>query len=284
MSWHADTELLDGYASGRLSHATAWSLEAHVTDCASCRSRLDRLPTGAGAAEGLDDLRLEAVWARVDAGVRAAGRPLGERLLERLGVPETDARLLAATPSLTVPWLAGILLVLAASVAASWLLGTGFGHWPVAFLLVAPLVPVAGVAVAFGPRVDATYELGVVAPMRTSRLLLLRAVVVLACSLLLAALAALALPVLGWWTVAWILPSLTLTTGVLAASTRWHPLGVGVLVAVGWIALVVTLEVRLATPLVAFGSAVQLLMAVALTGSLVVFARRRDRLDPMVGS
>jgi hypothetical protein len=41
-----------------------------------------------------------------------------------------------------------------------------------AFLTVAPLLPLAGIAMAYGPGIDPTYEIGLAAPMRSLRLLL----------------------------------------------------------------------------------------------------------------
>jgi ABC-2 type transport system ATP-binding protein len=66
------------------------------------------------------------------------------------------------------------------------------------FLIVAPMLPLAGVAVAFGPGVDPTYEIGLASPMRSLRLLLVRAAAVLATTAPLAAAAGLLLPVVDW--------------------------------------------------------------------------------------
>ena len=55
------------------------------------------------------------------------------------------------------------------------------------FLALAPLAPVAGVAITFGPGADPSFELTVASPISTVRLLLLRAAAVLATTLVLAA-------------------------------------------------------------------------------------------------
>ncbi len=55
------------------------------------------------------------------------------------------------------------------------------------FLMVAAMLPVAGVAVAFGPGIDPTHEIALAAPMRADRLLLMRAAAVLAASIVITA-------------------------------------------------------------------------------------------------
>ena len=66
------------------------------------------------------------------------------------------------------------------------------------FLALAPVLPVAGVAVAFGPRTDPLHEVAVAAPYSSFRLLLLRSAAVLTTSLLLAVPAAALLPATAW--------------------------------------------------------------------------------------
>src|SRR4029450_5981448 len=94
---------------------------------------------------------------------------------------------------------------------------------PVWLLAVAPLLPLAGVAAAYGPGVDPTFELALTAPMRGLRLLLIRAAAVLATTTLLAAGASVALPGFGLRAVGWLLPSLALTLASLAPATFVEP-------------------------------------------------------------
>jgi hypothetical protein len=271
VTWHADPDLLERYAAGRLPDAAAWSLETHVNRCDACR--LDLVPTA-----GLSGDRLSAIWADVDGRVRAAERPALERILVRGGVPEHHARLLLATPSLTRSWLVGVVIVLVLAVAGAWSGPVG-GAAPLPFLLLAPLLPVAGVALAFGPRVDPAHDLTVIAPMASSRLLLSRTVAVLATSFVSAGIGTLALPVLGWAVAGWMLPALTLTAVTLAVSTRWDPLPAAATVAGAWIALVVGAEAASAVPLAAFGPGGQALAATLLVVSVVVLGRRLDRFE-----
>jgi hypothetical protein len=128
---------------------------------------------------------------------------VAERLM-RLGVAEHTARLLAATPALRGSWLLAVATVLAFAVLAAWT--TPGQDANLAFLCVAPLLPLAGIAAAYGPGIDPTYEIGLAAPLRSFRLLL-RAAAVLAAAALLAAAASLALPQLGPGAAGWLLPS-----------------------------------------------------------------------------
>jgi CubicO group peptidase (beta-lactamase class C family) len=103
--WHVDDDLLEDYADGvPLAPALQASVEKHLEGCASCRVRL---------APAVDSARLDAVWAEVVAQVDAPQLGLVVRGLQRLGVREDTARLLAVTPSMRVPWLLSLTAVLA---------------------------------------------------------------------------------------------------------------------------------------------------------------------------
>jgi hypothetical protein len=102
------------------------------------------------------------------------------------------------------------------------------------FLLVAPLVPVAGVAFAYGPDVDPSYEAAAATPYPAVRLLLLRTGAVLATSLPMVLAAALLLPVLSWTVVAWLVPALAFTAVMLAGSTWTRPTVVGAGLGILW--------------------------------------------------
>ena len=120
-TWHVDAEVLSGYAAGRVTAAVAASTEAHLTSCAECRSLLaPAVPAG----------RLEGIWNEVDDRVERLSLPWFERMLVRCGVGEDTARLLAATPSLSVPWLGSVAaaaVLAAAAVVAIALVATRDG-------------------------------------------------------------------------------------------------------------------------------------------------------------
>ena len=253
--WHADDALLARYVRGDAGPLAAASLEQHLLRCAACRARI---------AAHVPAPPLEAVWERVRDRAQA-GRPRRlESLLVRLGVPESDALLVAAAPSLRTSWLVGLVVTLTFVG-----LGVAFGgdRGPALFLLVAPLVPVAGVAFAYGPDADPSYEAGLAAPYPATRLLLLRTAAVLTTSLPPVLAAALLVPALSWTAVAWLLPALALTAALLAAATWVRPLVTAAVLGTGWIAAVAA-TARAADPAAVLAPA--LLVAYAVLGCLSV--------------
>jgi class 3 adenylate cyclase len=197
-----------------------------------------------------------------------------EALLVRGGIPDHVARLLAATPSLRVSWFGATVVALGFSILAA------YGKQdPLMFLMVAPLLPLAGVAAAFGPHVDPTYEIGLSCPVRTSRLLLIRATAVLVATSILAGLASLALPRLDWTATAWVLPSLGLTIAALALATVMRPLWAVGTVASLWVSAVVASEIASSVPDAAFRGPGQVAFFVVVVAGAPLFARRREHLD-----
>jgi hypothetical protein len=261
VTWHADRALLARYAGGSIDEARALSIEAHLLRCPECRSRL------AGEAPRLT---LNVVWEGILSSVEAPAPPLAERALLRAGVPDHVARLLGATRSLRLSWLIAVAIALGFAGAAARL-----GGEIALFLIVAPLIPVAGVAAAYGPGVDPTYEVGLAAPMRSFKLLLIRAAAVLVTSTALAGLASLALPRLDWSAAAWLLPSLALTAAGLALSSFTSPGRAFGLVAFVWIASVAAVDLSANASLAAFGPGGQLtFVAVTVLAGVVLFGRR----------
>jgi hypothetical protein len=265
-TWHADTALLERYTTGGLDDAQVYSVEAHVLACERCRSAL----TGAVPAT-----RLETIWAgTVDRIDQPRPRPL-ERLLRRLGVSGGSARLLAATPSLQLSWLAAVALAVGFATAASYASANGV----IAFLGLAPLLPVAGVAAAYGPGVDPAYELVLSSPLSGFRLVLLRAVAVLSTSIGVAGLAALGLSTLDWTAAAWVLPALALTGAALALSTLMSPERAGVVVTVAWVAVVLAGWRSTGERLAAFHAGPQVAYALVALAAAALVAWRRDLFD-----
>ena len=163
MTWHVDAALLGAYVAGTTDGVVSTSIEQHVLRCSTCRAELGAAPPVVG---------LDAVWDRVRDEIEVPAPTLVERAARRLRVPSSDARLLAATPSLTPSWFAGLAAVVGlALVAATY----GRGESVALFLLVAPLLPLLGVAASFDPTLDPSHEVAWVTPYPTLRLLLLRA-------------------------------------------------------------------------------------------------------------
>lgn len=241
MNWHADTLLLDRYATGALDDASALSVEAHLLACAPCQAAV-------AAAAPAD--RLAAIWDEVEEALDAPRPAPVERALRRLGVGEHLARLLAATPSLRLSWLGAVAFALAFAVLATH--GQSGGRGLLVFLAVAPILPVVGTAVAFGPSLDPMYELSLASPMHNVRLLLLRAIAVLSTTTVLAALAGLFASHLSWLVAAWLVPALALTAVTLALATWLSPEAAAGVVTTLWLGGVLVSEVAAAGGLAAF--------------------------------
>ncbi|MEP6759514.1 MAG: zf-HC2 domain-containing protein [Actinomycetota bacterium] len=266
-TWHAAPEVLDRYAAEDLNDVHASSLEAHLLRCAHCRSSL---------SARAQSPRLEAVWTGIEDALDAPRPGVVERLLLRVGVRGHVARLLAATPSLRLSWILAEAIALGtAAIAAQGAAGTNrAGASLFLFLMLAAVAPVAGVAAAFGPGVDPTYEIGIAAPMRSDRLLFIRATAVLCASLVIAGVAAVALPRSDWTVTVWLVPAFGLTLATLALATWVRPIAAAVVVGLGWVLLAAAASIASTDPLAAFHAGSQLLFLGLIAGSVVVLARR----------
>jgi hypothetical protein len=280
---HAGQDLLAGYATGEVDGAAAWSVEAHLTACAQCRSALSARVDAERLARNRSVLLVRAA-------IGDGGRVL--RVLGRCGVPDHLLRLLGATPSLRRSWLLSVIGVLAvvageaAAVRYGWLPAGGPGRLPgyrdaevlAPFLLVAPLLVLAGVAAAFLPMFDPACRLAVAAPFSGFTLLLVRAVSALAAALIPVAAAAFLLPGPGWLPVALLLPSLALSAFALAAATVMAPRAAAVTAGVLW-AVPVLLLATANGPLPIVQHNAQLACAGVLCACAVVLLVRRDRFE-----
>jgi hypothetical protein len=219
----------------------------------------------------VDTSRLDAIWLTVDDRVQTASLPWFERTLVRLGVGEDSARLLAATPSLRTSWLVALVGAVVFSAAAADASASGL----LVYLTIAPMLPVAGVAAAYGRLADPAYELAVAAPYSMLRLLLLRSVAVVGSTVVLTSVGSLALLGHGWTAVAWLLPALALTLTTLALSARLAPVWAAAGVLTGWVALVLAARQGSDTDLSAFGALGQViaLAVVALAAAALVHER-----------
>jgi hypothetical protein len=222
IGWHVSDEELRRYADRALTPPSLWSTETHLAVCAACREKL---------AAAVDPALVQSGWARLDAEVDApVPRPV-ERLATRFGVSEHTARLVATTPVLRLSWLVAVASTLALTVVLAYL------THPVVFVAVAPLLPLLGVAASFGPRVDPTYEITLVAPIHTLRVLLLRCAAVLTATTTLTAVAGLGVPKFGLVVLSWFVPALALTLLSLALTPRLGPVLAAGSVGLGWLVL-----------------------------------------------
>jgi hypothetical protein len=264
--WHVDGPMLAAYARGDVGDAEAFSVEAHIVACETCQ---------AAVASVVSPARIDATWEGIVDVLDAPRTGFVENVLARLGVAPHVARLLAATPSLTLSWFGAVAVALAVAVV-----GAHQGERGVTlFLCVAALAPVAGVAASFTRGLDPTHELGVAAPMSSVRLLLLRTIAVLAATLVLAALGALALPGLSWTAAAWLLPALALTLASLSLATYVAHTTAFATVSAVWIAATIAAAVRPADALAAFDGSAQIVFALIVAACALVLVHRYEALD-----
>jgi Putative zinc-finger len=280
-AWHAGEDLLASYAAGTAGAISAWSVEAHLTGCASCRSALSARVDAERLARNRSTLLVRAA-------IGDGGRV--RRVLRRCSVPDHVLSLLAATPSLRASWLLSVMAVVAAvageAAAASygWLPGSASvsGHpGPVAlapFLLVAPLLVVAGVTAAFLPVFDPAWRLAAAAPFSGFTLLLVRSVCALAAALVPVTGTAFILPGHGWLPVALLLPSLALCACALAAATFMNPRAAAVVTAALW-ALPVLWLAAVHAPLLIVAPTAQAACTAVLCGCAVLLYLRHDRFE-----
>jgi hypothetical protein len=270
-TWHAAPEILARFATTpeAVDDVTASSIEAHLLACDECRR------TVAAAA---DPTAVAAEW---DGIVDRIDRPrpaLAERVLARF-VPDHVARIVAATPALRLSWLAAVAVVVGAVVAVARQTGND-----TPFLLLAPLVPLAGVAVSFGPAPDPAGETALATPLHGAGLVLRRTAAVLATSAIVLVAGSLALPGLELRDAGWVLPAVGLTAGALAFSTWLAPTTAAALAAAAWLATVQTTVVadhvgRSVAEGPLFGPPGQLTFAVMAAIALAALRTRRARLS-----
>ncbi|WP_406124848.1 zf-HC2 domain-containing protein [Streptomyces sp. NBC_00989] len=276
MTWHVAEDDVRAYARGELAPPMLWSADTHIAQCAECRALL---------ASVTDPVALDVGWERLDAELDAPRRGLVESLLVRIGVADHTARLLAATPVLRRSWLSAVALVLAMTVLVT---NTSGVATPNVFLALAPLLPLAGVAMAYGPVLDPTYEMTVVAPLHGFRLLMIRTTAVLVAGLGLNGLATLALPGYGLAALAWLLPALALTATSLALTPRLGPVLAPGVVGGAWTAVLMVAHGRATNggtlaPFTATGQTVAAAVAVLAAGLLFLARDRFDTKTPGFG-
>lgn len=294
---HPGEDLLVRYAAGRAGTAgtagtigtagtagtvAVWSVEAHLTGCARCRSALSAHVDAERLARNRSVLLVRAA-------IGDGGRV--RRVLCRCGLPDHVLRLLAATPSLRRSWLLSVIGVLAvvageaAVVRYGWIpagrpapIAGSAGRAVLApFLLVAPLLVLAGVSAAFLPAFDPASRLAVAAPFSGFTLLLVRSVSALAAALVPVVAAAFVMPGPGWLPAALLLPSLALCAFALAAATVVGPRAAAFTAGALWVLSAQLLAA--AHPLLVVQRNAQVACAAVLCACAVVLLARRDRFE-----
>ncbi|MFE4370071.1 zf-HC2 domain-containing protein [Streptomyces sp. NPDC056835] len=245
-----------GSGSG-IAHDEVWALEAHLESCARCRARLAAATRRATPAV---TALVDGVWAELTPQLPAIA-PMPRR--RRWALP-----LVSWASPVMVPWLCMTVLVTLIAVLLDSLSGQGVSF----VLLLAPVLPVFGVAASWSRGLDPAYELIAGTPRAGLQLVLRRTTSVLVVVIS-------ALLVAGWVTGAgvapWLLPCLAFTTGALALGgligVRRAAIG---LVAV-WAAVIVAPTAAMSrTPVALQADALPVWGAVFALGVVVVIARR----------
>lgn len=271
MTWHVSEELLRSYHRATTDPTVESSVEAHIVSCATCQRSFSDIVAGGGGW-----LMVDEVWSRVVDAIDAPKRSLVERTATRLGLPEHTARLLLATPGLRLSWAASVLFAVTISLA---LASGGDGAdtiLRIVHLLIAPVLPAAGVALAFAPAADPAYEVGAAAPTRGLRLVLLRTAMVVAATVIGG------IPVVigggwSWASVAWLVPAFAVASATLAISTVvpsvWTAAGLSV---TAWVAFILVLQDPRSTGVEGAGAATQTVLLALVVAALAVVMVRGD--------
>ena len=218
---HVAPAALTAYAAGTLGpdHATTWTIEVHLEQCAQCRARLAELAAPPLRAL-LEDTRT-TILAQARSGPRPVPRSPLQGRLRRWRLRWTDWSVFG--------WAAMTCSAILAAVLLDW----NYPDRPSAVLLLAPVAPLAGLAVAWSHRGNPAWETIAGTARAGLELMLRRTLAVLALVLPPLAVAGLAL---GRNPALWLLPCLTFTAATLLLGSR---IGVPFAAAVlggGWLA------------------------------------------------
>ena len=165
MTTHPNSELLGRYAAGGagLDDAAVWAIEVHLDTCANCRAQLAAASVPATAQV------IDRVFTALDHEITVGPAPV------RSPRPAVKAqrRWLAWV---LLPWLTVTVAVLGCGV----LLNSLEPSLPSLVLLLAPVAPLPGVAVAWSRRTDPVWELVATTPAAGLAMVLRRTLAVLA--------------------------------------------------------------------------------------------------------
>ncbi|MFD4637824.1 zf-HC2 domain-containing protein [Lentzea sp. NPDC058436] len=248
---HPSDQLLQRYEQNQDVPADQlWAVESHLESCGPCRGRLAPEPIA------------EAVWAGLE--------PLLDRTPQ---MPRQRAwrRVHSWVSPAAGPWLAMILLVTAAAVALDRV-GFAVGDRVSLVLLVAPVLPVLGVAASWGRALDPAFEVTAATPRAGLPLVFRRTAAVLAVTVPGLAAAGL-LSDVGF--VRWLLPCLAFTVGTLALGTLIGVTRAAVVLIAAWAVVIVAPTIAFSRTSAALTAEAAPVWAVLLALSLAVLAARR---------
>lgn len=267
-TWHAPADTLARFARHpeSLDEVTASSVEQHLIGCAACRAAV------AGAA---DPLLLQSSWDEIADVIDRPTHTFAERTLLRLGMSPDLARVVGATPGMRLAWFATTMFLAAVAILAARENGSD-----APFLVLAPLVPLGAVLLAFFPTEEPGGEAAAATPMFGAALVMRRVLAVLVPTFAILAVVGLAQPDLAGGGALWVLPGLALVLGSLALATFVRvSIAAGVL-AVAWLTVVTSVSVldgrrvALAHTAVFEAAGQSAALALALLATAALYARR----------
>ncbi|MFE4170885.1 zf-HC2 domain-containing protein [Streptomyces sp. NPDC056909] len=262
---HASEPLITRYARGdtAIPGDEIWALEAHLESCALCRARL--AASVESAAPAMSAL-IDGVWSEL-APLLPTTAPMPRR--RRWALP-----LLAWASPVMVPWVCTTVLITLLAILFDQTNGPGFDF----VLLLAPVLPVLGVAASWARGLDPAYELTAGTPRAGLPLVLRRTTSVLVVVISLLTLA-------GWITgtgiAQWLLPCLAFTTGTLALGGLVGVTRAAAGLVLAWVVVIVAPTVAVSrmpfadrTPFTLQADALPVWAAVFALGLAVVIVRR----------
>lgn len=227
----------------------------------------------------VDQNRIDANWRAVEIELDAPRPSRLERALRFVRVPLPAVRMVAATPALRRSWYLSIVAVVLVGLGIA---DPGDDNSLLALLIMAPLLPVLGVAMAYGTAADPSHEIQLATPTHGLRLVATRAAVVLVVSMAIVVTLSLLSEAARPQAAVWLLPAVAVTSASLALMTVRPPRQATAIVALGWFVVVIVARAASTNPLAAFETIGQLVaVAVAIVAAVVAYARRErfERLE-----
>lgn len=258
--WHVGAQVWQQYVAGRLDFPAQSAVDTHVQECARCQR---------AAVTYVEAPVLDRAWKNISLEVARPPVSAVWRWLLRGGVPDGDLAILRASSGLYRPWVASIL----AAVACAFLTGST-GQQDRIFLLLAPLIPVLAIALAYDAT-DPMRELETSTPFSKLRMALLRTSAALVVALPVTTGMGLTVPGLRGLAFVWLLPGLCITVAMLLLLTWWTAWVAAGVVASGW-AVAVALLTDTGSPGVVDSVGAQLVFAVvAVALAMLLLVRTR---------
>lgn len=224
----------------------------------------------------IDPRRIDANWRAIAIDLDAPSPTRLERTLRLLRVPVPAVRMVAATPALRRSWYLSILAVVLIGLGAADASDQGSMF---ALLVMAPLLPVLGVAMAYGTAADPSHEMQLATPTHGLRLVTIRALTVLSVSAAVVVLVSLLNDAARPEAATWLLPALAVTSCSLAMMTVRPPRQATSMVAAAWFGSVIVARIAADDPLAAFRVGGQITALIVAIGATAVTIVRRDRFE-----